>query len=103
MHFFSLRWLPNRLLRLSFNALVGWVVMRERKPKIDDQEQADRAFDILAQIMDMHPEIEPNIWVASTLSCIVASFIDAGASYEAFCVEMKAMTEHYKSWWDKEK
>lgn len=70
--------------------------LRDAKP--DDQDQAEKAFKILKESVDRHPEIEPNIWMAAYWSILVDNYIDSGIKYEQFCQELANVRENYRSW-----
>jgi hypothetical protein len=76
--------------------------MKQRPSKDTDQENAQKAFDMLCDLARINPEIEGSIWISAFYSCIVASFVNTGLTYENFCVDMKGAMEKYKSWFDED-
>lgn len=75
--------------------------MELRPSKEDDQENIDRAFNILKDVIKAYPRIEPTVWAAAIWSCLVDGYANSGVSYEEFCDEWYKVKEHYKNWFDK--
>lgn len=76
--------------------------MTHRPPKETDQDETEKAFQLLDKMVEDHPEIEPTIWVGACLSAVAASFRVNGLSYDEFVSEMQRAIVIYKSWWDNE-
>lgn len=74
--------------------------MKIRKEKPDDQENIDKAVELLTKLVKS-TDIEPSLWVSACLSCIAASYQGNGFSFSDFKKEMTMATNHYKLWWDK--
>lgn len=68
----------------------------------DDQEQVDKALDILMDFLEEHTEFKINIWVSAMCSAISGSFKVSGFSYEEFKEEVQNMTNFYKHRWDED-
>jgi hypothetical protein len=73
---------------------------KTRNPHPNDQENVQRAADLIDELVAMNPEIQPIFWVSASFSGIVNCFINSGISYERFCKEMNKMMEHYKQRWE---
>lgn len=75
-------------------------MIKHRDPKPDDQEQAERAFQLLKALCRENQEIEGNIWIGGFWSILVDAYRDSGFSYEQFKQEMQAVLRNYKNWWE---
>ncbi len=75
--------------------------MKKRKPKKSDQEQVEKAFDLLYNIVQENPHIEPTLWASAMWSCLVNVYINSGTPHKEFCEETEKIKEHYKNRWDK--
>lgn len=76
--------------------------MKFRPPREDDQENVEKAYQLIQILVYMHPEIESTLWASAMLSTFVNSFISSGHSYDDFCDEFDKSKLHYKSWWNNE-
>lgn len=72
-----------------------------RLSKKTDRENTEKAFKILKNAMQSHPEIEPTLWAGATWSCLVEGYRNSEFSYEDFCEEWDKIKKHYKSWFKK--
>lgn len=77
--------------------------MNKRIPKSTDQQNSEKTFDMLCDLVKLNPEIEGCIWMSAFFTCIVQTFVKSGFSYEDFCEDMKGSMEKYKSWFDEDK
>jgi hypothetical protein len=75
-------------------------MIKKRPAKDDDQDKAQKAFEMLNEYLAGHSEIEACVWVAALLGHAVDRFQDSGLTYEEFCTEMDRIKRHYKTWWD---
>lgn len=71
-----------------------------REPKESDQDEAGRVYDLLMELAEKHPNIEPTMWVSVCLSAVAQSFFESGVSYGDYKLEMYEATDFYKSLWD---
>jgi hypothetical protein len=80
--------------------------MSEAKPrerKSTDQENAQRAYEILYEAIKSHPEIEGTIWSSACFTLIVDGYLNCEIPFEHFSRDMDAVKQHYKSEWEQEK
>jgi len=71
-----------------------------RNPKSSDQEELEKAFQILRKTMQSHPEIENTLWAGAIMSCFVDGHINSEVSYEDFCESLDSIKKHYKKWFE---
>jgi hypothetical protein len=74
--------------------------MKRRPPKKSDQKNVEKAFKILKETIQSHPEIEPTLWASAVWSILVEGYVNSGASYELFCDEWDRIKEHYKGFFE---
>lgn len=74
--------------------------MEKRPAKKDDQENTERAYEILTETVNLNSDIERTLWVGAMISLLIEGFINSGISYEAFCAEWDRIKTHYKPWWE---
>ena len=74
--------------------------MAERRPrKSDDNEETEKAYQILLKAMLDNPQIEPTLWAGAHLSALVTGYINSGITYEEFRYEMGCVQRFYKKRW----
>lgn len=76
--------------------------MKERKPKPDDQECAQFAFQLIKEFMGVNRDVEPIMWLGAFWSIQAHSMRDSGYSFEVFCEQLDRVKQHYKGLWDEE-
>jgi len=74
--------------------------MERRPPKQTDQEQIEKAFNLLKDCMTEHTEIEPTLWAGAFWSILVDGYNKSGMSYDQFTKEWNELKYHYKPWFD---
>ena len=74
-----------------------------RPPHENDQEKIQRAYDLIMDLMNNHPEIEPTLWCGAVWSALVVGYKVCRFSYAEFRDEIFKISRHYKSWWDDDK
>jgi hypothetical protein len=74
--------------------------MEIRPPKETDQEEIEKAFNIVKKCMQDHSEIEPTLWAGALWSALVDGYIASGTSYNRFCYEWENIKHHYKKWFE---
>ncbi len=74
--------------------------MEIRQPQKNDQEQIEKAFNLLRDCMAEHPEIEPTLWAGAFWSILVAGYSASGMSYEQFTTEWNEVKHNYKKWFE---
>ncbi len=75
--------------------------MKTRKPKKSDQNQVQKGFQLIMDMMADHPEIEPTLWAGAIWSVLVNGYNNSGMTYEQFTREWDEIKHHYKDWFDK--
>ena len=74
--------------------------MERRPPKKTDLKQTQKCFDLIVQVMQKHPEIEPTLWGAAIWIVLVLEYKNSGMSYEQFSREWDELKHHYKPLFD---
>ena len=72
-----------------------------RESKDSDQEEVEKAFQILRKAMKDHSEIESTLWAGALFSCLVTGYPNSGITYKEFCGEIDSVKKFYKSRWKK--
>lgn len=70
-----------------------------RKPKKDDQELAQKAYELIVDLMRNNQQIEPNLWGAAIWSVLTKGYKESNFTYHEFCQEVRDALNHYESWW----
>ena len=74
--------------------------MKKRKPKKDDQENADKACDLLTELVQLNPQFEPSIWISACLTFVARAFHSSDYTYEEFLRESERALKFYKRYWE---
>ena len=74
--------------------------MKKRPPKSTDQDNIEKAYQIITKVMRKYPEFEGTIWAGAIWSTLVNGYIRCGNSYDEFCKEIEGVKVCYKSWWN---
>ncbi len=74
--------------------------MQKRPPKETDQEEIEKAFQLLKGTMAAHPEIEPTLWAGAVWSCLVHGYKSSGFTYKDFEEGIHEVLDHFKKFWD---
>lgn len=75
--------------------------MEKRKPKKTDQQQIEKAFNLLKNCMVDNPEIESTLWAGAFWSILVDGYSASGMSYDQFCMEWDKIKHHYQDCFDR--
>lgn len=75
--------------------------MERRPTKETDQEEIEKAFNLLKDCMASHPEIEPTLWAGAFWSILVHGYNASGTTYNQFTREWDELKHHYKQWFDR--
>jgi hypothetical protein len=73
-----------------------------RPPRPDDQDNAQKAYQLIMDLMEMNKGIEPALWCGAVWSVLVNGYKQCDFSYEDFRQEVNKISQHYKSWWEDE-
>jgi len=65
-----------------------------------DQESAKKAGELLCDLIETNPEIEPRIWVSVLMGLLATSFKNSGIPYGVYVKEMKDSARFYKKFWE---
>lgn len=76
--------------------------MTYRQPKPDDQKLTQKAYELLMGVVELHPEIEPSLWIGACLSAIASNFEANGMPYEIFLDDMHQAIDFYKHYWEQD-
>ena len=71
-----------------------------RPSKPTDQENVEKAYQILLELMESHKEIEKPLWIGAFASIITFGFKNNGFTHEEFMDEIDLMFGNCKQWWD---
>lgn len=74
--------------------------MKRRKPKETDQQEIEKAFNILKEYVHNHLEIEPTLLASVFWSILVDGYIKSGMNYDQFTREWDRVKHQYKHWFD---
>lgn len=75
-------------------------MIEKREKKENDNEQIDKAFAILSQLISQHPEIEGTIWICAMVDHVASSFKVSKGSHDDFKNEMEKSVLGYKKYWN---
>ena len=75
--------------------------MEKRETKNTDEQEIEKGFILIMELIQKHPEIEPSLWVSCVWSILVAAYKHSGFSYEEFTKDVNKVKRHYKSWFNK--
>ncbi len=71
--------------------------MRKRTPKENDQEQIDKAYEILIDtIMEHQDEIEASLWMGAMIGALAIKYEESEVPFEYFKKEMALAVENYR-------
>jgi uncharacterized protein (DUF4213/DUF364 family) len=73
-----------------------------RPPQASDQENTEKAYELIINLINENEEIERTLWVGAIWSVLVNGYHQCDFSYKDFCEEVKMVSKHYKSWWEEE-
>lgn len=74
---------------------------KEIRFPLDDVEiNIQKAFDLVVQLINEHPEIEYTLWAGAIWTILVSGYINCGFSREEFIEEIARVSGHYKEWWN---
>lgn len=97
----------NEEIYSMFKPLYVWEAIEKAKgdrtpkePKPADQEQAEKAFQLLDETLESDPSIERNIWAAAFWSILVQNYVKSGLPYDAFVNECNQMVKNYRHWFE---
>ncbi len=75
--------------------------MKERREsKETDQQQTQKAYDLILDLIQKHSEIEPTLWIGAMFSVLANGYKNSNFSYDEFCQEINNVSKHYKSCWE---
>lgn len=74
--------------------------IRQQLP--DDQDNAEKAYRLIRDLMKINNNIEPVIWCSAVWGVLVNGYKQCNFSYEDFLQEVDEVSKHYKSWWKDE-
>lgn len=75
--------------------------MDYRPGKDDDQENAQKSFELIWKLIEEHPEIESTLWFSGLMSSLAFGCVRSGISYSKFCEELDNCKIFYKRNWNK--
>lgn len=75
---------------------------RKRKPKPDDQDKSQEAFELMKLLAISNPHIDINQFVGACFSVWADRHQSTGFSYKEFIKETERAAKHVKHWWGKD-
>jgi hypothetical protein len=76
--------------------------LKFRKSKKDDQENIEKAYNILVATVENHPEIETTLWAGALMSAFVHMHLNTKMPYKIFCDSLDNIKNVYKNWFDED-
>jgi hypothetical protein len=77
--------------------------MKKFRPSLPyDQENAEKAYQLIMETMNLNAGIETTLWCGAVWSVLVNGYKQSGFSYEDFIKEMHTVSKYYESWWEKD-
>ena len=77
--------------------------MKKYRPlQESDQENTEKAFNLIKKLMINHPEIESTLWASATWSILADGYKNSDFNYEEFVQETERIIEHFKIYWNDE-
>ena len=73
-----------------------------RPSKETDQEETEKAYQILNEAMLQHPEIEPSLWTGACWSALVNGYLNSQVPFKEFCIEFDCAKEFYRDRWEEQ-
>lgn len=71
--------------------------MRIREKKESDQQNAEKAYQLLLGLIEDHQhEIEPALWVGTMIGALAENYEKSDIPFEFFRQEINNALEHYK-------
>jgi hypothetical protein len=74
--------------------------MKIRRGKKTDQKQTQKAYELLCQLAEDHPEIEETLWFGALFSAAAEMYIQSNLPYEEFCRSLDELKVFYKQYWE---
>jgi hypothetical protein len=70
--------------------------MTIRPPHPDDQDNAQKAYELLIETIQANSYIEPTLWASAVVSLLIDGYHDSGINYEQFCESMDEIKAHFR-------
>lgn len=70
--------------------------LKLRIPKDDDQENAEKAYQLIAELVKSNPGIDDNFWVGGCWTALINCYRETGFDYKDFCKEVEKVKRFYK-------
>ncbi len=71
--------------------------MRFREPKEDDQENIQKAYELLMDLIEQNErDIEAALWVGAMICALAENYEKSGISFQQFKTEISQCVEYYK-------
>ena len=75
--------------------------MKIKRPRLkSDQENAEKAYQLLLNFLNENSDIEPTIWAGAVWGVLVNGYVNCNFTYKEFKDEMNVVLEHYEHWFD---
>lgn len=71
----------------------------ERPPKPDDQDNIEKAYQIIRTALE-ESKIEPTLCAGATFTILAEGYRNSGFSYKEFCEELDEVKDLFKLGWD---
>lgn len=74
--------------------------MVEKRPgKETDQDETEKAYQILIKAMQDHPEIEKTLWAGACWTALVNGYLQCDIPLKQFRSDWKSAMDHYAKLW----
>ena len=75
--------------------------MTVRPPQANDQGNAEKARNLLLELIELNSHVEDGFWIAAMWQLIVEAFKNSNLNYNQFCKEMDSIKNHYRDFFEK--
>lgn len=70
---------------------------REPRPKKEtDNDDIEKAIDLIYELMECNPSIEPTLWSSAVTYVLINGYKQSGYSYKEFRKEISTAFDHYE-------
>lgn len=71
-----------------------------RPPKPNDQKNTEKAFRLILELYEKHPEIEPSLWAGALWSALANGYLNCHFTFDEFKRQIDDMLKHTKKYYD---
>jgi len=74
--------------------------MRLRPGKKDDQLQVQKVINLIDELVQLNPGIEPNLWISAFMSLTANTYMQNESTFSDYFNDMSGMVAHFKRIWE---